>query len=118
MEPLCCDLIPATGQFRSGCGPAATSALSVQASIGCFLASRSGARVVGLVYVHAAYRSDARVSEWPAAVACGFGSLRRMDRASARTVAASPTEFRARYWRRRHVALQYRIRHLPESDAA
>ena len=31
------------------------------------------------------------------AVACGFGSLRRMDRASARTVAASPTELRARF---------------------
>ena len=31
------------------------------------------------------------------AVACGFGSLRRMDRAFARTMAASPTEFRARF---------------------
>jgi transcriptional regulator GlxA family with amidase domain len=31
------------------------------------------------------------------AVACGFGSLRRMDRAFARTIAASPTEFRARF---------------------
>jgi transcriptional regulator GlxA family with amidase domain len=31
------------------------------------------------------------------AVGCGFGSLRRMDRAFARTVAVSPTEFRARF---------------------
>jgi transcriptional regulator GlxA family with amidase domain len=31
------------------------------------------------------------------ALACGFGSLRRMDRAFARTVAASPTEFRSRF---------------------
>jgi transcriptional regulator GlxA family with amidase domain len=31
------------------------------------------------------------------AVACGFGSLRRMDRAFARTMAASPTEFRSRF---------------------
>src|SRR5262245_30568960 len=31
------------------------------------------------------------------AVACGFGSLRRMDRAFARTIAASPTEFRSRF---------------------
>ena len=31
------------------------------------------------------------------AVACGFGSLRRMDRAFARTVSASPTEFRSRF---------------------
>jgi transcriptional regulator GlxA family with amidase domain len=31
------------------------------------------------------------------AVACGFGSLRRMDRALARTIAASPTEFRSRF---------------------
>lgn len=30
-------------------------------------------------------------------VACGFGSLRRMDRAFARTIAASPTEFRSRF---------------------
>lgn len=29
--------------------------------------------------------------------ACGFGSLRRMDRAFARTIAASPTEFRSRF---------------------
>lgn len=29
--------------------------------------------------------------------ACGFGSLRRMDRAFARTMAASPTEFRSRF---------------------
>jgi transcriptional regulator GlxA family with amidase domain len=28
---------------------------------------------------------------------CGFGSLRRMDRAFARAIAASPTEFRARF---------------------
>lgn len=28
---------------------------------------------------------------------CGFGSLRRMDRAFARTIAVSPTEFRARF---------------------
>jgi transcriptional regulator GlxA family with amidase domain len=31
------------------------------------------------------------------AFACGFGSLRRMDRAFARTMAASPTEFRSRF---------------------
>jgi transcriptional regulator GlxA family with amidase domain len=31
------------------------------------------------------------------AVACGFGSLRRMDRAFARMIAASPTEFRSRF---------------------
>jgi transcriptional regulator GlxA family with amidase domain len=31
------------------------------------------------------------------AVACGFGSLRRMDRAFARLIAASPTEFRSRF---------------------
>jgi transcriptional regulator GlxA family with amidase domain len=31
------------------------------------------------------------------AFACGFGSLRRMDRAFARTIAASPTEFRSRF---------------------
>ena len=31
------------------------------------------------------------------AVACGFGSLRRMDRAFARSVSASPTEFRSRF---------------------
>jgi transcriptional regulator GlxA family with amidase domain len=31
------------------------------------------------------------------AVGCGFGSLRRMDRAFARTVAVSPTEFRSRF---------------------
>ena len=31
------------------------------------------------------------------AVACGFGSLRRMDRAFARTMAASPSEFRSRF---------------------
>jgi transcriptional regulator GlxA family with amidase domain len=31
------------------------------------------------------------------AMACGFGSLRRMDRAFARTIAASPTEFRSRF---------------------
>jgi transcriptional regulator GlxA family with amidase domain len=31
------------------------------------------------------------------AVACGFGSLRRMDRAFARTMVASPTEFRSRF---------------------
>jgi transcriptional regulator GlxA family with amidase domain len=29
--------------------------------------------------------------------ACGFGSLRRMDRAFARAIAASPTDFRARF---------------------
>jgi transcriptional regulator GlxA family with amidase domain len=29
--------------------------------------------------------------------ACGFGSLRRMDRAFARTISASPTEFRSRF---------------------
>jgi transcriptional regulator GlxA family with amidase domain len=31
------------------------------------------------------------------AVICGFGSLRRMDRAFARTISASPTEFRSRF---------------------
>ena len=31
------------------------------------------------------------------AVGCGFASLRRMDRAFARTIAVSPTEFRARF---------------------
>jgi len=31
------------------------------------------------------------------AVACGFGSLRRMDRAFARSVSASPNEFRSRF---------------------
>jgi transcriptional regulator GlxA family with amidase domain len=31
------------------------------------------------------------------AVACGFGSLRRMDRAFARMIAASPVEFRSRF---------------------
>ncbi len=31
------------------------------------------------------------------AVSCGFGSLRRMDRAFARTIAVTPTEFRARF---------------------
>jgi transcriptional regulator GlxA family with amidase domain len=31
------------------------------------------------------------------AFACGFGSLRRMDRAFARTVSVSPTEFRSRF---------------------
>jgi transcriptional regulator GlxA family with amidase domain len=31
------------------------------------------------------------------AVGCGFGSLRRMDRAFARTITVSPTEFRARF---------------------
>jgi len=31
------------------------------------------------------------------AVACGFGSLRRMDRAFGRTIAASPSEFRSRF---------------------
>jgi len=31
------------------------------------------------------------------ALACGFGSLRRMDRAFTRAIAASPTEFRARF---------------------
>jgi transcriptional regulator GlxA family with amidase domain len=31
------------------------------------------------------------------AVACGFGSLRRMDRAFARTIASSPTEFRSHF---------------------
>ena len=41
------------------------------------------------------------------AVACGFGSLRRMDRAFARTIAASPTEFRSRFKASgdKHVAL-------------
>src|SRR5262249_33439638 len=31
------------------------------------------------------------------AAACGFASRRRMDRAFARTIAASPTEFRSRF---------------------
>jgi transcriptional regulator GlxA family with amidase domain len=31
------------------------------------------------------------------AIACGFGSLRRLDRAFARTLATSPTEFRSRF---------------------
>ena len=31
------------------------------------------------------------------AVTCGFGSLRRMDRAFARSMSASPTEFRSRF---------------------
>lgn len=31
------------------------------------------------------------------AIGCGFGSLRRMDRAFARTIAVSPTQFRARF---------------------
>jgi len=31
------------------------------------------------------------------AIACGFGSLRRMDRAFTRTIAASPSEFRSRF---------------------
>src|SRR5262249_32532096 len=31
------------------------------------------------------------------AVLCGFGSLRRMDCAFARTIAASPSEFRSRF---------------------
>jgi transcriptional regulator GlxA family with amidase domain len=41
------------------------------------------------------------------AMACGFGSLRRMDRAFARTMAASPTEFRSRFEMNgaKHVAL-------------
>jgi transcriptional regulator GlxA family with amidase domain len=41
------------------------------------------------------------------AVACGFGSLRRMDRAFARAVSASPSEFRSRFKTNgaKHVAL-------------
>jgi transcriptional regulator GlxA family with amidase domain len=41
------------------------------------------------------------------AVACGFGSLRRMDRAFARAISASPTEFRSRFKTNgaKHVAL-------------
>jgi transcriptional regulator GlxA family with amidase domain len=41
------------------------------------------------------------------AVACGFGSLRRMDRAFARAMSASPTEFRSRFKTNgaKHVAL-------------
>jgi transcriptional regulator GlxA family with amidase domain len=31
------------------------------------------------------------------AIGCGFGSVRRMDRAFARTIAVSPTDFRARF---------------------
>ena len=41
------------------------------------------------------------------AVACGFGSLRRMGRAFARAMSASPTEFRSRFKKNgaKHVAL-------------
>jgi len=41
------------------------------------------------------------------AVACGFGSLRRIDRAFARAMSASPTEFRSRFRTNgaKHVAL-------------
>jgi transcriptional regulator GlxA family with amidase domain len=41
------------------------------------------------------------------AVTCGFGSLRRMDRAFARAMAASPTQFRSRFKTNgvQHVAL-------------
>lgn len=41
------------------------------------------------------------------AVACGFGSLRRMDRAFARAMSASPTDFRSRFKTNgaKHVAL-------------
>lgn len=41
------------------------------------------------------------------AVACGFGSLRRMDRAFARAMASSPSEFRSRFKTNgaKHVAL-------------
>jgi transcriptional regulator GlxA family with amidase domain len=41
------------------------------------------------------------------AVTCGFGSLRRMDRAFARALSASPTEFRSRFKTNgaKHVAL-------------
>src|SRR6516164_2070519 len=41
------------------------------------------------------------------AVACGLGSLRRMDRAFARAISASPTEFRSRFKTNgaKHVAL-------------
>jgi transcriptional regulator GlxA family with amidase domain len=41
------------------------------------------------------------------AVTCGFGSLRRMDRAFARAISASPTEFRSRFKTNgaKHVAL-------------
>jgi transcriptional regulator GlxA family with amidase domain len=39
--------------------------------------------------------SDERVES--IAVSCGFGSLRRMDRAFVRTLATSPTEFRSRF---------------------
>jgi transcriptional regulator GlxA family with amidase domain len=31
------------------------------------------------------------------AIQCGFGSLRRMDRAFTRAISATPTEFRARF---------------------
>jgi transcriptional regulator GlxA family with amidase domain len=41
------------------------------------------------------------------AITCGFGSLRRMDRTFARTIAASPSQFRSRFrpMETKHVAL-------------
>jgi transcriptional regulator GlxA family with amidase domain len=39
--------------------------------------------------------SDARIES--VAIRCGFGSLRRMDRAFARAISTTPTEFRARF---------------------
>ena len=39
--------------------------------------------------------SDAQIEN--VAIRCGFGSLRRMDRAFARAISATPTEFRARF---------------------
>jgi transcriptional regulator GlxA family with amidase domain len=44
---------------------------------------------------HALLRSDAAVET--IAIECGFGSLRRMDRAFARTIASTPREFRDRF---------------------
>ena len=49
---------------------------------------------------------------------CGFGSLRRMDRAFARTVGISPTEFRARFKSNGRRHCQHRVRNLPTIDAA
>ena len=39
--------------------------------------------------------TDAQIES--VAIQCGFGSLRRMDRAFSRAISATPTEFRARF---------------------
>ena len=59
----------------------------------------SPADFVERVRIDLARRRLLETSDTVARVAhsCGFGSLRRMDRAFARTVGASPTEFRARF---------------------